>query len=78
MTKKYIKCELEVVKTYSRLSNNKKIMISLKRWIVERSFAWMGHYRRMSRDFERKCSTSESIIKLVFIKLTLKNISKLT
>jgi len=33
-TKKHIKCDLEVVKTYSRLSNNKKIMISPKRWIV--------------------------------------------
>ena len=30
------------------------------RWVVDRSFAWIGHYRRMSKDYERLCATSEA------------------
>ncbi len=29
------------------------------RWIVERTFAWMGRYRRLSKDYEHTCSSSE-------------------
>jgi transposase len=33
-----------------------------KRWIVERSFAWMGWSRRLSKDYELKPSSSEAMI----------------
>jgi len=33
-----------------------------KRWIVERTFSWRGQRRRLSRDYERLCSTSEALI----------------
>src|SRR5208283_3773869 len=32
------------------------------RWIVERTFAGLGRYRRLSRDYERLCATSEAVI----------------
>jgi len=32
------------------------------RWVVERSFAWLGAYRRLSKDFEFFCEHSESMI----------------
>ena len=38
-TKKYLNIQLEVLKTYSKLANNGKMMVSPKRWIIERSFA---------------------------------------
>ena len=42
--------ELTVVK----LSEAKKGFVLLpRRWVVERSFAWMGRFRRLARDFER-------------------------
>ncbi len=31
-----------------------------RRWVVERIFAWISHNRRMSRDYERLCSTGEA------------------
>ena len=33
-----------------------------KRWRVERTFSWLGHSRRLSKDYEIKTSTEENII----------------
>ena len=35
-----------------------------RRWVVERTFAWLGRYRRNSRDYEYYTSTSESMIRV--------------
>lgn len=35
-----------------------------RRWVVERTFAWIGRYRRNSRDYERFAETSESMIRI--------------
>lgn len=42
-----------------------------KRWIVERTFAWLGHFRRLAKDFEILVSTSENMIRIAMLKLTL-------
>jgi putative transposase len=38
-----------------------------QRWVVERTFAWLGHYRRHSRDYERRTASSEAMIKISMI-----------
>lgn len=48
-----------------------KFKISAKRWIVERTFAWFGRYRRLAKDYEAKVQTSELLIDLVMIKIML-------
>lgn len=45
-----------------------------KRWIVERTIAWISKYRRFSKDYEFKCSTSENLIMLAMSRNYLKNI----
>ena len=35
-----------------------------RRWVVERTFAWLGRYRRNSRDYERYTESSEAMIKV--------------
>jgi len=35
-----------------------------RRWVVERTFAWLGRYRRNSRDYERYADTGESMIRI--------------
>jgi putative transposase len=41
------------------------------RWIVERTFAWLGRYRRLSKDYESFTETSEAMIRLAMIRLML-------
>ena len=40
-----------------------------KRWIVERTFAWICHNRRMSKDYERLCATSEAFVYVAMTRL---------
>ena len=40
-------------------------------WIVERTFAWIGRYRRMSKDYEHRVQTSETLIELIAVRLML-------
>ena len=42
-----------------------------KRWVVERTFAWLGRYRRLSKDYEFHTWNSETMIYLAMINLML-------
>ena len=46
-----------------------------KRWVVERTFAWLGRYRRNSRDYEYLPESSESMIKVCSIHRMLRQLS---
>jgi len=61
--------QLEVVK----LSAAKRGFVLLpRRWVVERSFAWTGRFRRLTRDYERLQSTLEGFHYIAFALLALK------
>ena len=38
-----------------------------KRWVVERTFGWLGRYRRLSKDYEVLPETSEARIQMAMI-----------
>jgi putative transposase len=38
-----------------------------KRWLVERTFGWLGRYRRLSKDYERNPASSEAWIQVAMI-----------
>jgi len=46
-----------------------------KRWIVERSFAWISRCRRLGRDFERHARTVVAFIRLAMIRLMLRRLT---
>ena len=41
-----------------------------RRWVVERSFAWIDHNRRMSKDYERLCASGEAFVSVAMIRLS--------
>ena len=44
-----------------------------KRWVVERTFAWLGLFRRLSKDVEILTATAENMIRIAMLKRTLAN-----
>jgi len=44
------------------------------RWVVERTFAWLGRYRRNSKDYEKRTDSSESMVLLSSITLMLRRL----
>ena len=48
-----------------------------RRWVVERTFAWLGRNRRLSKDYEYKTNTGESMLYLGMSRLILRRIGGL-
>lgn len=46
-----------------------------RRWVVERTFAWVGRYRRMSKDYEYLIESSEAMLHLVMTRLMLRRLA---
>jgi putative transposase len=53
-----------------------RFVILPKRWIVERTFAWLGNFRRLAKDYETKPSHSEAMIYLAASHLMLRRLGK--
>lgn len=47
-----------------------------RRWVVERTFAWHGQNRRLSKDYERLPTTSEALISIAMIRLMLRRLAR--
>ena len=47
-----------------------------RRWVVERTLAWIGRYRRMSKDYEYLTSSSEAMVYLTVLRLMLTRLAK--
>jgi putative transposase len=46
-----------------------------RRWVVERTFSWLSQNRRLSKDYERLCATSEAFIYAVMIRLMVRRLA---
>jgi putative transposase len=62
---------LQIVK---RNDDVKGFKVLPKRWIVERTFAWLGRYRRLSKDYETLPESSEAVIYLAMIHLMVRRL----
>lgn len=47
-----------------------------RRWVVERTFGWLGRYRRLNRDYERQTLTGETMIHVAMIRLMLARLAR--
>ena len=62
---------LEVV---LRSDDIKGFVVLPKRWVVERTFAWLNNHRRLSKDYERFTKTSETMIQIAMMRLMLRRL----
>lgn len=46
-----------------------------KRWVVERTFAWLGRSRRLAKDYEGLCETSQTLVFVAMIHLMSKRLA---
>ena len=64
---------LEIVKHQATLHRFKVLP---RRWVVERTFAWLGRSRRLSKDYEHTVSSSESFIYIAMIHLMVRRLAR--
>jgi len=62
----HAKLRLEIV---ARNADVKGFQVLPRRWVVERTFSWLGRCRRLARDYERKPEHAEAMIKVAMIRL---------
>jgi putative transposase len=65
---------LEVV---LRSDDVKGFVVLPKRWIVERTFAWLNNHRRLSKDYEHFTKTCETMIQIAMIRIMLRRLKPL-
>lgn len=63
---------LEIIK---RSDTVKGFVVLPKRWVVERSFSWLGRNRRLSKDYERLPESSEAFVYIAAIRLMIKRLA---
>lgn len=62
------------IEVVSRPIGAKGFVLLHRRWVVERSFAWMGRYRRLSKEYEYEAKSSEAQIQISAIQQMLRRL----
>ncbi|MBW4590149.1 transposase [Aetokthonos hydrillicola Thurmond2011] len=68
-------CTLAVVKPDDA---TKGFHVLQSRWVVERSFSWLGNFRRLSKDYEITTSSAKAFIALAFSRIMLRKLKRFT
>jgi len=64
-----------VVQVVLRPEQTKGFVLLKKRWVVERTFGWLMHCRRLVRDYEKLPDTSETFIYLAMIRILVRRLA---
>ena len=64
---------LEIVR---RSKDAEGFVVLAKRWIVERTLAWISRNRRLARDFENLARTAAALVRLAMIKIMLRRLAR--
>jgi putative transposase len=69
--------DLEVEIT-TRLSDQPGFHVIPWRWVVERTFAWLGNYRRLSKDYEYWVYTADAMIYAAMVHVMVRRLARLS
>jgi transposase len=58
-----------------RRCDQHRFVVLPKRWIVERSIAWISRNRRLTRDFERHCRIAAAFVRMAMIRIMLRRLA---
>jgi len=61
---------------WQKLMPPKGFRVLPRRWVVERTFAWISHNRRMSKDYERLCATGEAFVYAAMTRLMVRRLAR--
>jgi transposase len=61
---------------WQRLMPPKGFWVLPRRWVVERTFAWICHNRRMAKDYERLCATGEALVYASMTRLMVRRLAR--
>jgi putative transposase len=67
----YLSCDVEIV---VKPADQVGFAVLPKRWVVERTFAWLGRYRQLSKEYDRRPESTEGWIYLASIDILLKRL----
>jgi putative transposase len=62
------------VEVVRRIDQEPGLKVVPRRWVVERTFGWMTHWRRLVRDFERRVDVSKGMILIAMSPLLLRRV----
>ena len=60
---------------WQKLMPPRGFVVLPRRWVVERTFSWLGQNRRMSKDYERLCATSEAFAYAAMTRLMVRRLA---
>jgi putative transposase len=69
----HLYCALVIIK---RTDDVRGFKLLPRRWVVERTFAWISFCRRLSKDYEELPRVSEAFIRLAMIRLMVRRLSR--
>jgi putative transposase len=65
------------VEITTRLSDVPGFQLLPRRWVAERTFAWLGNYRRLSKDYEYWVYTSDAVIYAAMVHIMVRRLARL-
>ncbi len=60
---------------WQRLMARRGFEVLPRRWVVDRTFAWLCQNRRMSKDYERLCATAEAFVYVAMTRLMVRRLA---
>ena len=63
------------LKPVVRPTNQKGFAVLPRRWVVERTFAWLNHNRRLSKEYETLTASTEAMIHIAMIRIMLRRLA---